>query len=700
MFNWREVPFVRILLPFILGIITCLYWDYTTPFFNYILLFLICCIAVSVFRKTNFKWQNIIGLLINLFFFLLAYQLCFFHNHWHFKNHFRQFLHSENLIVGTVDNPPSHKARSIQIVLKTSKIGSNYDELHSCKGKIILHMRNDVSSQKIEYGDLLVLKAFPRLIAEPLNPDVFNYKKYLAGKNIHYQAFIKSGRWKVLQKNQGNKLLSMAYRARKNLIHILAKHLGKGESFAVASALVLGYKEELSEELKNAYATTGAMHVLAVSGLHVGLIWGIIAFFLNLIRWKHPLWHWTKTWITILLLWLFALITGASPSVLRAATMFSFVLIGNTLNRNTNIYNTLAASAFCLLLFNPFLLLEIGFQLSYLAVIGIVYWYQKVYGLWYIEHQAGDYIWKLSAVAIAAQLSTFPLSMYYFQQFPVYFLLSGLIVVPFAFLILGMSLVLFFSEYLLPFFAGLFAKILFGAIWLMNALIFLIEKLPSGSFKNIWIEFEVLLLLFLLIALIVLAINLRNIKYLKAALAVLFMIGFFNLFSVVQKVNQKKIIFYHIPEKTMLDFIKGEELVRIADQNIRSKTMDFVGGNFITKSGVKKQSEYILGEEVQTNSFYSNVYFIQFDKIRIAFPEELPKVKLESKIKVDYILARNNYNYSIRELMQFFEFEKIVFDGNLSTGRRATYKKECEDEQVDYYDINVRGAFIIDLNKN
>ena len=126
------------------------------------------------------------------------------------------------------------------------------------------------------------------------------------------------------------------------------------------------------------------MHVLAVSGLHVGLIYFGLSFLLGLLPFKSSNWVWIKTWIMVAGVWFFALLTGASPSVLRAATMFSFIIVGQAMRHHPSIYNTLAGSAFFLLCIQPYMLFEVGFQLSYLAVTGIIYFQAKIYGELYI----------------------------------------------------------------------------------------------------------------------------------------------------------------------------------------------------------------------------------------------------------------------------------------------------------------------------
>ncbi len=696
MLNWREVPFLRILLPFIIGIGFYLIFDLALHFNNYIILLLFCFIIYTTFIGVKFQWKSLNGLLIHGFFFILGYQIAFYHNDWNKKDHFRQYLENENLILGIVNNAPSKNERTVQINLDLKEIGQGQHSLKPCSGTLILRLRNDTASQKINYGDLLLLKSTIQIVPSRLNPETFDYKKYLHYKNIHYQAYAKSDQWRKLDRDQGNAILNWAFKTRSSLLEILNENLKNENEFAVASALILGYKEELTQELKNAYANTGAMHVLAVSGLHTGLIWGIIAFFLNWIPWKNPIWRWIKTGLTILGLWLFALITGASPSVLRAATMFTFLLIGIALNRNSNIYNTLAGSAFCLLLFNPYLLVDVGFQLSYFAVIGIVYFYKKIYNLWYIESKVGDYLWKLTSVAIAAQLTTFPLSLYYFHQFPAYFWLSGLVVVPFAFLILGTGLALFFVNKIIPFLSPILGKLLMASIWLMNAIIFLIEQLPSDFLKNIWIDESTMVLLYALLFSIIIAINTKQFKYLILGSVFLLLISFSSFLEFIAEDNPR-IVFYQVSGKSYIEFIENGKAISFGDIEIDKKKIHYATHNYHMKHGISTNQHYHFGtNKLKHDHLFIQNEFLQFHDKKMAIIDELPHTIPDKKITLDYVLFRRRSTVSVETLNQFFKYDKIIIDGSLNKKRRIELMQQCLKEKKPFYDINKKGALIIE----
>ncbi|MBY0432807.1 MAG: ComEC family competence protein, partial [Cyclobacteriaceae bacterium] len=248
-------------------------------------------------------------------------------------------------------------------------------------GKINLYWPKAEQVTQLRYGDVLLVRGTPQELQPPYNPHEFDFKRYLRFKNIYHQHFIREGNWQLVHASDDKGFLYYSQQARTWSLATLKKFISSPREFAIVSALVLGVTDGIDNDLQNAYSASGAMHVLAVSGLHVSIIYGILLFFFRPFT-KTKAGHWWVAVISVILLWAYAFITGLSPSVLRAVTMFSFVAIARPAGFTTNIYNTLAASAFCLLLYDPYLIMSVGFQLSYLAVLGIVYIQRPLYLLW------------------------------------------------------------------------------------------------------------------------------------------------------------------------------------------------------------------------------------------------------------------------------------------------------------------------------
>ena len=376
MVNWREYPFVRLLIPLIMGILSSSLCGIELPYYVFILLSL--PIFGLTFFKAPFKYRFVYGFFIALFFFALGNFLSFHADETRRADHYHHFVNVENEMVATITDIRK-TAKSYRAELSVKSI-NGVDDGQPISGKLLCYFEQTNEAGRLKYGDQIYFSGRINPIEGPLNPEAFDLKNFLSNRNIHYQTYLKKNHWKLIARNQGNFLLAFSIRTRDRLFSILQNHLPTTNELAVGAALILGKKDLLETETKIAYANTGAMHVLAVSGLHVGLIYFGLSFLLGLLPFKSSNWVWIKTWIMVAGVWFFALLTGASPSVLRAATMFSFIIVGQAMRHHPSIYNTLAGSAFFLLCIQPYMLFEVGFQLSYLAVTGIIYFQARYMG--------------------------------------------------------------------------------------------------------------------------------------------------------------------------------------------------------------------------------------------------------------------------------------------------------------------------------
>ena len=386
---------------------------------------------------------------------------------------------------------------------------------------------------------------------------------------------LSSDNWKTMPGKERNVLFEYAYLFREKLLSIFKKDGISGDEYAVASALLLGYKEALAPEIISSYASAGAMHVLAVSGLHVGIIYlvlnGLLFF---LVKIKHG--NTIKAILLILFLWAYALLTGLSPSVIRAVTMFSFIIIGKMLYKNTNIYNTLGVSAFLLLLINPFLIVEVGFQLSYLAVFGIVLIFPKLYELWNMDYLIcnfysfgwlADKIWAIICISIAAQIATFPLGLLYFHQFPNYFIFSNLIVIPLATVIIYLGILVLLTSPV-GWLSGAIAKALIFIINFLNNSVVFIEQLPYSVTQGISISIFETWIIYLLIASMLTYFMIVRVKYLNFGLFFLIVLLSFQVFESDLERGRNRLIVYNVNKCTAIEFVSGKQSYFIADSSL------------------------------------------------------------------------------------------------------------------------------------
>ncbi len=700
MINIREIPFVRWLLPFLLGILLSIFLNLEIPSLHYFVFGLLLLSIIAYFQKGWFKYGWLLTFPQYLFFTGFGYQITWLQNDLNDPIHFQNHLEARNLIIGNVQGIPIKK-KWVQVELMMQRIGPHSDSLMPCKGTILVYLERDSLSENLNDGDLVGLYASINEIAPPKNPHAFDYKRYLHFQNIHYQTFAKNGDWMLLEKREAVEVFSLALNLRTHFLETLRKYLPEKNEFSVGSALILGYKDEISEEVQTAYANTGAMHVLAVSGLHVGIIYLLLQFFLlKRIYSFHPFWKAAKIVIPILGIWAFALITGMPPSVRRAATMFSIFIIGTAFQRNKNPYNILAASAFWLLCFNPYLITQVSFQLSYCAVVGIIYFQPKFAQLWTIKSKIGNYLWQLGCVSLAAQLATLPLGFYYFHQFPVYFWLSGLIVVPAAFVILLMGILLFVVELIFPGGGTTTGYLLLYFIKGVNWLVFFIQNLPGSVIAGIWISSVSAFLMYLFLVNVSIAINVKKFKWVLSSLGILAFVSVNYSFSKLEDRKNRKLVIYHIYKNSTIDFFDGTDLYTISNTAIGHKELAFAVQNNRWKEGVKKNQKFHFED---TNHFESSRFlykdgFIQFYNKRLAVLSESPDFQNTDKLKVDYLLLRNNPKLYIDQVLEHFEFDLLLFDASNANWRVEKWKEFCRKAGIANYDINEEGAWILEMN--
>ena len=556
--SWHQIPFVRLLIPLIVGIITCsLYPEYRLCL-SFLLLFLISSVFLIYWafaKKLSYSWVLNGSALLIFNLFLLGYILYFYNDSRNYISHFQHFIKNENIVIAKIVQEPVLKTKTVSTVLKVESISDSSVNFAKCSGKILASFELDSNSAKYQYGDLLILNIKISKISGPDTPNSFDASTFYALSDVYHQAYIKSDKSKILGRNRGFSAQKLLIDWRKYLSSIFERHLNKTPNEkAVAEALVLGVRSDFSPELKNAYADTGATHVLSVSGLHVGLVAGLLGWLIKRSR-KRKNENFNKKEIAILLgfIWFYVLLTGASASVLRSGLRFSFVLLATMLRRKISVYNSLAASAFALLCMQPKFLYDIGFQLSYLALFGIVFFHPHIYRCLFFKNKAANWAWNLTAVGIAAQLVTLPISLYYFHQFPTYFWLSGLAVIPLSTLALYSGIALLVFDWI-PFLAYPIAQLTYYSLALMNASIFAIQNLPFAVIGGFWVGIVEMLLLYLFIFSLGIALLKKSLRLSYLSLGIAFTIFLLQSIRLFNASNQEKIVVYKVNKSTLIEF--------------------------------------------------------------------------------------------------------------------------------------------------
>ncbi|HEX8515741.1 MAG TPA: ComEC/Rec2 family competence protein [Bacteroidia bacterium] len=698
---WNQAPLIRLLLPFIAGIISAVYFPFEIKNFWLIVLPYILFIAAVVSipsLKISYKRSWIFGITINLLLFAFAYHLTIDKTQKLKPGHFSKLLADKKTKVRAVIlQSPLEKEKTFKVILDVVACETNSGWKRS-EGKVLLYLQKNEAARRLAYGDELLINTTFTAIPPPQNPGAFDYKRFLSFHNIYHQCYADSNSWVAPGINSGNPVLRYSYTLRDQLLAILRSHHIQNDEYAVGAALMLGYADKLDQDIISAYSSTGALHVLSVSGLHVAIVYVVfnwILFFLDKVKRGNII----KAAVLILLLWFYSALTGLSPSVLRAATMFSFIIIAKAFDRHTNIYNTLAASAFVLLAIDPFLIMEVGFQLSYIAVIGIVYIQPKIYSWYETDNWLLDQVWTITAVSIAAQIATFPLGLHYFHQFPNYFLLSNFIVIPLSTMIIYIGIALFvFAKISL---IATYLALGFGwCVWLLNASVKLIEKWPCSLLKDISVNITETWLLYAMIVLFLLYFSKRTVNYLVLSLSMLLLILFSQIIEQHAQFHQRKLIIYNVPKTSAIDFISSKRNILYTDTvfaenenaqlfHIRHNWWELgVNTTMIVCRDTATAEVCIRNNSIQ----FFNKKIVRLDK-----QYRQQEYDFGKRIAIDLLIVSENADIKIRDILKVYQPGRIVFDSSNSAYKLKAWKNECLLHDRPFYSVTESGAFEMNI---
>ncbi len=658
-FDWREVPFVRLLLPLLLGFLLSR-WLTLAPY--YAAAGMLGCILLqqlyqSSELRSRWQWRYVPGILFFISLVLLGTALPGWKDAGRHANHIRNFQNEKSpsgwLLIRLIETP-EQKAQSVKIVAEARWLEKN-DSSFAVQGKVLLYLQKDSLAAALQPSDLLWIPNRLQTPEGPANPGAFDYRNYLFQQQIYVQAYFQSGSWKKAGKDRHTQLKDLALALRTKALVQLHRYLGHGPESGLAAALIFGYRAELPPQLVQAYANSGAIHVLAVSGLHTGILYLLLQSCFNPLRRIRKLRLLPPTMV-LLGLWAYALVAGLPPSVNRAATMCSFMVIAGEIKRKTLIYNTLAATAFLLLILNPAWLYYVGFQLSFFAVLGIVFLQKRIYGLWTVRNKFADYLWQLTAVAFAAQLLTMPLGLYYFHQFPTYFWLSNWLVIPLATVLLGGGLLLL-AVSPFPMVAALLGKILHWLIYWQNKLIVGIDQLPAAVWSGWSLSFPMLVLLFLAIVFASswLIYKQRTAFWLAWTAAIgLCVLAFFQQWHWEQ---QQQLTIYHLPKKTAFSVFSGRQALWYGFEDDSDRR--FVQQAHLLQAGIR-DSGYPKQDTISGLICVNNLKILRLTKKNRVW------LKHPGTLKIDYLLISGQPFIDTTGLRQRLAVKRILLDGSNS----------------------------------
>ena len=692
----NQSPVFRLLLPFLFGVVAMICYPFPAIYAVALLLLLTAIYIVvqfipAVAASRKFRW--LIGSLINGLFFLLGCIITWLHcdlsNNLHFSTSSGQFYYA------VVTEPPVFKEKTVKVIAEIQSVKEG-SELRNATGKLLIYIPN-TGDVKLRYGQCFIFKANPQRIAAPKNPEEFNYARYLAFHNIFHQAYLQSNNYRIVNSQNRNILYSTSFQLREYLVTILKETIHDKEIYSVGSALLVGFEDDLEGPLMNAYATSGTLHVLSVSGMHVAVIYKVLEWLLRFLLKRRGGRH---LYFAIILsfIWFYAFLTGLSPSVLRAAMMLNFVIVGKWSGRNTGVLNTLAVSCFLLVIYNPFLITEVGFQLSFLAVFGIVFLHPLLFRLYEAPNRFLYALWSIISVSLCAQLITFPLGLFYFHQFPNFFLLANILVIPAttAAIYACIALVILYQ---VPLLGMIIAKLCYAFIWFSNEVVKMIDTFPYAVVNGVSINlFEMILIYIMIILGIVYLMYKRWISLLQF----MFLLIVFQGMQLVENISfrqQKVMVIYALKKHYAIGFVEGSQCYLVADDKLQKdkNTVQFHLSQHWWKLGIENTS-FMTGDFNNASLIKIN-NGIQFNDTRIIivdslYATQLKKQKVSQPLKVDYLVLSGNPGISLKKLSYCFKYKKLIIDDSNANSKVKWWTREAINLKVDYHCIGEQGAFI------
>jgi competence protein ComEC len=689
---WKSSPFVRILLPLVLGII--FQWYVKVPFLinsicavSFITLFLLFNF-LSIDKRYKFQWVQ--GFLINAIIFCAAIFLCWQKDIRNNENWFGKYYNDSCTLVVKINEPPIVKEKSIKADAVVEAIIQN-GTTQKVNGKLLIYFSKEDSIIPVNYADKILIQGGLQQIKNADNPGGFNYSRYMIFQQTLHQVYLKKDKFILLNDHEENKLYSFIFWARTAVINTLQKYIvGSKKVSGIAEALLIGYKEDLDKDVVQAYSNTGVVHIIAISGMHLGLIYVVLVWLFS----RLPFVKRSAIVRVVLILgclWLFSLITGASASVLRSAVMFTCIIIGKEFYKQASIYNSLAASAFLLLCYNPFLLWDVGFQLSYFAVVGIVWLQKPIQNLYYTKNKAMQYLWEMCSITIAAQILTLPICIYYFHQIPTTFLFTNLICVPLSTVILFAEIALVICAAFPPI-AMLIGKCIYVLTWCMNVLIEFFNKLPLSLIDKIYATAFTTWALYGFVFLMAAALLRRNKTLIKISFAFLFLFTGLWAYGKIKLAQQTKIIVYNVSRHTAIDFVSNNKYWFYGDDEFKT---DGAMQNFNLKPARVSMQ---VDESMDTlKSLNRSGRLWQFYNKKIMVIDSTVQFEgTNAKFKIDVLLICNKPKINISDITTAVMPTIIVFDASNSLWKIAQWKKECEELHLQYFITGEQGAFVLD----
>jgi len=543
-------------------------------------------------------------------------------------------------------------------------------------GTLLINLSKKSHQTDFNVNEKILTSTFLQEVNGPLNPYQFNYKKYLKRLGIYHQVFLRDEIILVIPQSP-NSITGYAETIREALNKRLQKLPFKPIELAFIKALLLGQRQDITADVYEDYAKAGAVHILAISGLHIGILLLILQFIMKpLLYFRHG--KFVRLVLILCVLWSFAIIAGLSPSVVRAVMMFSLFAIVRRLKRTSNSLNTLAVSAFILLLIHPRFCFDVGFQLSYAAVASIIIVKPVLDKWWRIKHWIGNWFLDLLKVSIAAQIGVLPLSLYYFHQFPGLFFVTNMVVIPCLIVILGLGILMLvlIGIHQPP---DLLIQILSWIIQLMNWFVEWVASKEAFLFDQISFDLTALIFSYLILFLL-------SIFYHKKTFKNLIVLGvcILGFQVVVQQIpaltTKNSFIVFHKSRHSVFGFQSNQHLEIYHD-------LDSI-------NNLRILNDYKIGAAIKTQSNDSIQRVYKIDNKLLLIVDSLGVYNIKS-VKLKWVLLRQSPKINLSRLIDSIRPELIIWDGSNYKTFQERWKKTCEETKTQFHQTSEKGSFLV-----
>jgi competence protein ComEC len=685
-YPFAKFPFLRYCLVYILGIVLATNWPKIDENIPKYLLATATGLYILLFWKNIASYRNLQGLLGLFVLLILGYYLtCQKLNT--LTLDVKQFAKIDQYFTANISSLAEEK-QNFWKARATIEHGNT---------EILLYLSKKHFA-KPQYGHSYYIKAKLNPLDPPKNPSEFDYRQYLHYQGVHYQAFVFNNTAALTGLKPASMLYHKAYWLNNYCNTILARYLKNEQNLAVTKAMILGLRDEIDPELLQAYSAAGAIHVLSVSGLHVGVIVLVLAWLLGFLK-KRSSWE-KGLYVVIILaiLWGYALLTGMSAPVLRCTVMFSVILLGDTFGKQKNTLNTLAISAFFILLVSPLQLMTVGFMLSYLAVLGMVLIQPLLKQMLFINkkksvvHWLAGSFWELSTVALAAQLATLPVIIYFFHQFPNYFLLANVAVIVLSSVALVLGLVFMAMVPLFESLAWLqpikaLAWLLEHTIALLNQAVKITERLPGAISNFLHINLAELLLQYGLIACVLLVFAKKKYIWVQTASVVLVCLIFLNIKDLFMAKNYQAAYIHAIPKAVAITHTCSSRSVLYASSNLLAEKLaiNYRLNSYWAQHGITDTTMVLLPG--------SNKLLSIADKKILILQQKL--LKMSEPIHTDYLLVNNKKLSYSKDIEAAIVAKYILLGGSFTEYYTNKFVAEARSRGKAVYVLQQHGALQI-----